>query len=282
MQKSPFPLRLSYKGRVFRNVNLNKGIKSEKYQMGAELFGANEYFGDIESILIAFRVAEKIGINDFKIVIGDIRLLNLLMSKINNSQKYKNLLTGKQFSNLKKVITDMEIDENLKKILIFLPYAFGDIKILEELFKKSLFDKEIKDRIEYIKNTFIKLISLGVDEDKLIFDAGETRGMDYYTGLNFDIIHTERGVSLGGGGRYDSLTEKFELKNISACGVAFNIEEILRFYNPDKLTKDFDYLIIGEENLPKAEKLRQEGNSVFWIQDKIDEVKVKTWYKFKN
>jgi ATP phosphoribosyltransferase regulatory subunit len=280
-KEAPLPLRLSYKGRVFRNVNLNKGIKSEKYQMGAELFGAEDIFGDIESILLASKVMKALDIQDYKIVIGDIQLLNFVLEKTNNNEEYKNYLTGKEFSKLKETVEKFDISENLKVFLKQFPYAFGDIKVFDELLKNSDFDKTVTDRINYLKKLFLKLISLGIDENKLIFDAGETRGLDYYTGLNFDIIHIERGVVLGGGGRYDSLMNNFGF-NMTACGVAFNIEEIMRFYISSMANNDFDYLIIGEENIDKAEQLRNEGKSVFWISSKEDKENIISYYKFKN
>ena len=64
----PTPIRLRYKGRIFKNVNINKGLRSERHQIGLELFGEDELFGDIELILIGLKGLFALGFNDFKIV----------------------------------------------------------------------------------------------------------------------------------------------------------------------------------------------------------------------
>lgn len=281
MSEAPLPLRLSYKGRVFRNVNANKGIKSEKYQMGGELFGADAIYGDIESVLVATRVMDKLDVADYKIVIGDVDFLNKVLNGIDNTDAYRNCLTGKQFSKIKEIVAGMDASDELKTFLISLPYAFGTLPVFEELIASVSFDKAIQDRITYVRGVFQKLIDQGVPSEKLIFDAGETRGLGYYTGLNFDIIHEERGVSLGGGGRYDQLMGHFDLP-MSACGVAFNIEELMGYCEFAEAEVDFDYLVMGESQLEKAESLRKEGYTVFWTSEVADKEKICSWYKFKN
>jgi histidyl-tRNA synthetase len=54
------------------------------------------------------------------------------------------------------------------------------------------------------------------------------RGLDYYTGTVFEVVtHEVQMGSLGGGGRYDNLTEVFGLKNMSGVGISFGAERIL-------------------------------------------------------
>jgi ATP phosphoribosyltransferase regulatory subunit len=281
MPDAPKPLKLSYKGRVFRNVNTNKGIKSEKYQMGCELFGASEFFGDYESIIIAFSVMNDLGLTNHKIVLGDANLLKLVLNLSRNSKEYELCLTGKKFYLLDSCVTKLKLNNEEAVFLKYFPYAFGDLEILNKLKEKCFFNKDISKRIDYIITLFEKLIGAGVPKEQLIFDAGETRGMNYYTGINFNIVHTERGVSVGGGGRYDKLMNYFGM-NLTSCGVAFNIEELLSFYNLNDDDIDFDYLVIGINLLSESEKLRNQGYSVFWIENKEDLEKLKSWFKFKN
>jgi histidyl-tRNA synthetase len=60
------------------------------------------------------------------------------------------------------------------------------------------------------------------------FDISLARGLDYYTGTVFEVVTNEVQMgSLGGGGRYDNLTEVFGLKNMSGVGISFGAERIL-------------------------------------------------------
>ena len=52
------------------------------------------------------------------------------------------------------------------------------------------------------------------------------RGLDYYNDLTFEFI-TKDGLVLGGGGRYDRLSEILGLGTFNGVGVAFGIERIM-------------------------------------------------------
>jgi histidyl-tRNA synthetase len=53
------------------------------------------------------------------------------------------------------------------------------------------------------------------------------RGLDYYTGPVFELHHSSLAVALGGGGRYDRLTEKFGGPSLPACGGSIGFERLL-------------------------------------------------------
>jgi histidyl-tRNA synthetase len=58
-------------------------------------------------------------------------------------------------------------------------------------------------------------MELGIDNQDLVFNITLARGLDYYTGAIFEV--KAKGVemgSIGGGGRYNNLTEVFGVKNI--------------------------------------------------------------------
>ena len=62
---------------------------------------------------------------------------------------------------------------------------------------------------------------------QILFDPKLARGLDYYTGCIMEVIDPKAQIgSLGGGGRYDNLTEVFGVKNMSGVGVSFGAERI--------------------------------------------------------
>ncbi len=63
-------------------------------------------------------------------------------------------------------------------------------------------------------------------ELKLTVEAGFARGLEYYTGLIFEIYVPEVDIALGGGGRYDGLIELFGGEHTPATGVALGIDRI--------------------------------------------------------
>jgi histidyl-tRNA synthetase len=54
------------------------------------------------------------------------------------------------------------------------------------------------------------------------------RGLDYYSGIVFEVFDQQTKVgALAGGGRYDTLTELFGRKDMGAVGAAAGVERIL-------------------------------------------------------
>jgi len=279
MADFPLPARVCYDGRVFRNVNLNKGIKSEQLQVGAELYGNDKLDADTELLMLAKRAFGDLKIKGCKYVFGHSgftrRALELAGDK---KTEYHKLLDAKNVDSIKKLITG---SSEADKFLAFLPKAFGGIETIEKIISSCAFDKELSEHIGYIRSLFRNLISLGFDKNDLIFDASESRGLDYYTGITFDILHAEVGENLAGGGRYDNLTKNFG-RDVPACGVVFNIEEIYRVDKSDIKLKEIDWLVVGKENFAKSEHLRGEGYTVFYAGDEQKKSELEKSYSFRN
>lgn len=106
-------------------------------------------------------------------------------------------------------------------------------------------------------------MELGIDNQDLVFNITLARGLDYYTGAIFEV--KAKGVemgSIGGGGRYNNLTEVFGVKNIPGIGISFGLdrtylvmEELGLF--PENATVKVEYLFAnyGEEEAIEAMKL---------------------------
>lgn len=279
MAEFPLPARVCYDGRVFRNVNLNKGIKSEQLQVGAELYGDSRLDADTELLMLARRVFSTLNVKGCKYVFGHSgftrRALEMAGGK---SAEYHRLLDSKNVAEIKKLITG---DSEAEKLLLYLPKAFGGLETVEQIIKLCAFDSELSSHIGYIKDLFENLISLGFSGDDLVFDASESRGLDYYTGITFDVLHAEIGENLAGGGRYDNLTKNFG-RDVPACGIVFNVEEIYRVDKSDISLKEIDWLVIGKENFAKCEQLRDEGCSVFYAGDENEKSELEKSYSFLN
>ena len=137
---------------------------------------------------------------------------------------------------------------------------------------------------DILLNELESLSNLIDNDDSLIdieFDLSLARGLEYYTGLiyevssksNFDI------GSLGGGGRYENLTEAFNLKDNSGIGISFGLDRIYHVIEdlglfPKNIALNNDILVInfGKEYLIKISSLindlRSNGRNVFVYPDK--------------
>ncbi|CAN5326477.1 hypothetical protein BH11ACT4_BH11ACT4_17890 [soil metagenome] len=59
------------------------------------------------------------------------------------------------------------------------------------------------------------------------FDPWLVRGMGYYTGAIFEVVHPALGYSLGGGGRYDNMIGRFLGTDVPAAGFSFGFERVV-------------------------------------------------------
>lgn len=282
MNDYPLPLRLYYLGPVFRSVALDGGHKSEEYQIGWELIGAEELWGDMEMFSMTEAALSSICLDGYNIVVGDSMFLSRVMELAGSyADKLQDAIACKMRNEIENIATEGKFSENLKRLVLKLPMAFGNVEEICKLEDVAAFDKILWERLQYIFKLFDNLKQNGFDTDKIIFDPSETKGLGYYTGLNFKIVHPESGYALGGGGRYDNLMAKFG-KTTSACGMGLRIDELMRFNICMDDGAAFDYLAAGSENFGKAIELRKAGYSTLFVADKSKAEKFLRTYKFKN
>ena len=60
------------------------------------------------------------------------------------------------------------------------------------------------------------------------------RGIAYYTGIVFELLDGNSGLSLGGGGRYDGLARNMgSPRDVAALGFAYDLDRLLDRIAPD-------------------------------------------------
>ena len=111
---------------------------------------------------------------------------------------------------------------------------------------------------------------------KVVFDWTLARGLDYYTGIIFEISPPKQVSvgSIGAGGRYDDLTGVFGMKDMSGIGISFGLDRIeLVLYEldlfPPALHTSIDVLVVNfsvemtTSLLPYISELRKQGKRIF-------------------
>src|SRR6185312_4006124 len=94
----------------------------------------------------------------------------------------------------------------------------------------------------------------GYGPDRVLFDTGVVRGLDYYTGAVFEAqltfpVKNEDGDevvfgSLAGGGRYDDLVARFTGQQVPATGISIGVSRLLTALRSRGLTGDLEPLIV--------------------------------------
>ena len=63
------------------------------------------------------------------------------------------------------------------------------------------------------------------ERSHVVYDLGEVRGLDYYTGVHFEVFVSGAGRAAGAGGRYDELMGRFG-RPMPAVGVSIDLDAI--------------------------------------------------------
>lgn len=133
-------------------------------------------------------------------------------------------------------------------------------------------------------------VSLGVRKAMMEFMPTLARGLDYYTGMIFEIILPEyEGGSVGGGGRYDNLVKDLVGYDTPAVGMAFGFDRLIdALVDLDKFPKDLGsstqvlVTIFGPEQIAYSARtcrdLRDKGVSVELYADSTRKLEAQLKY----
>ena len=296
LSDEPKPLRLCYYGNVFRYQESHAGREREMFQVGCELIGPSSPEADAEIIAVACEAVKGLGIEDFKIVIGHGGYLYGIIAYLRgssgqsfspeNEQSLQEAI-GKKDGDLIESILDMvKVKDKVKRRLLQIPNLFGG----EEIFDKASViakNRVSSDAIENLQQIY-SILRLHQLQDYILFDLCDIRGIDYYTGMFFEVFAPGMAYPAGRGGRYDNLIGKFG-HECPSTGFAINLESIIMAKEKQgRFTVDngINFLITGGNKDKKnvidlARKLRESGYRVV-MDTGIPDVDISVAYAKKN
>jgi ATP phosphoribosyltransferase regulatory subunit len=231
IKKEMFPMKLCYSQNIFRVNEILNGKLSEFTQSGMEILGAYGIRGDVEAIYTGIEALQKIGLEDFKIEIGDSKFFKELTETINLDESKKEtlrmLIQNKNISALKEFLDDNKdnIDENISLVLERLPELFGGKEVIKET--QKLLNKVYNiTSLKCIEDVYEIMDKLGLSK-YISIDLGMVQNLNYYSGLIFRGYCMEVGDTILSGGRYDKLIENFG-ESLPATGFAINVDIVLQ------------------------------------------------------
>jgi len=246
------PLKLFYEGPMFRYEQPQAGRFRQHYQIGFEIIGTNDPIYDAQIILLATNFLEELKIKKMNIQINSIGC-NICR------QKYKRRLLA-YYENKQN-----ELCADCRKRLSINPLRILDCKNQHcEIFKKDA--PIILDNLCPSCKTHFRSVLEYLDEASLtyVLNFHLVRGLDYYNRTVFELFSDEFDFALGGGGRYDYLSQMLGGPKIPAVGVSFGIErlvEVMKIKNIEGITikKPKVFLIqLGNQAKKKSIKILKE------------------------
>lgn len=266
LSKRPKPLKLFYFGPCFRYENPQSGRFREFFQFGAEIIGAKTPETDAEAIALAVHQIKALGLKRFDVRIGFIGVYRELLRKLGFSDKDAalalHMLDKGDIEGFRKLGSRSKVPDDAVGHMLSLRDIKGGKEALE-----ALGAGPAKDHLMRLVDT---LGALGVDRWEI--DLGIIRGLDYYTGMVFEIDAPNLGAEkqICGGGSYDLVPLFGGERDIFTTGFATGFDRVLMALDKEGMKieeKPLDaYVVpIGDDVLDKAigiaEKLRRSGIS---------------------
>ncbi len=245
MKDYPRPLRLCYSGGVFRYMPHRGEEEKELHQVGVELIGLDAPEADAEMIAMAARALENLGLSDYTISVGHMGFITGIMEALPEHlvNPVKKALAEKNRSETRRICG--ELDHPWREILENLPTLYGHVGILEEARKLLKGQERLLAPLDYLQVLHSMVETYGLAH-RVVIDLAEIRGFQYHTGMVFEVFTERTGRSLGGGGRYDQLLEKFGSPE-PATGFGMNVDAILKALEQGEApwpSFQIDYLLV--------------------------------------
>jgi histidyl-tRNA synthetase len=222
LSTQPRPLKLYYVGNCFRYENPQSGRYREFFQIGAELIGSKNPETDAEVISLAINILRSAGLEDFVVRIGHIGILKSMVKDEIKDEKVAadvlRLLDKEDFDAMGELFDARALPRKLFDKIVAYADVKGDITVLNNL--------DTTEATEHIKEIFDVLKIYGIEDCQV--DLGIVRGLDYYSGMVFEIDAPKLGAEkqVLGGGSY-TLSELFGGEPVFSTGFAIGIDRTM-------------------------------------------------------
>lgn len=230
---------------LMRYENPQKGRLREHWQFNCDLFGADESVAAIEIFLVLNSLLKNFGANSsqFGILVNDRRIVDGLFQKILNLKPEEAYKLYKIIDKSKKV-TKEALDKMVGEVIadqlrkdIFLKYL--NLKSFSEL-DQLLTTLNLNDE-KNILMSFVASLELVSLSDVVQYDPTIVRGLDYYTGIVFEVFdkHPDNRRAICGGGAYANLLQIFNEQPLPGIGFGLGDVTLTDFLVTHQLLPDF-------------------------------------------
>ena len=247
LRGEPKPLKLFYFGPAFRYERPQSGRYREFWQFGTELIGANTPQADAENIALAYDCIKGARIEE----VVNMNISNLKILKCHLKSK------GLSSEEIEELFHVIDKGDETEEILDRFELGEEFIELLDAPFQEIPKYIEESEHYKYLEEVIDYLSYYGVEEEDFSVDLRTVRGLDYYTGVVFEIDAEKLGAQkqICGGGDY-YLGDIFGI-DVSSKGFSFGFDRLLLAIKKEgkglKKERGGCYLIpIGEEAIPYA------------------------------
>lgn len=254
----PHPFKAFNLGPVWRAERAQKGRYREFTQCDVDIIGSDSWGAEVEVITAILAVFKAFGLEGVKVHLNDRRAVDASLAAAGVPEDKRGQVCV-SVDKLDKIGRDA--------VLLELTGLVGQPTtdaLVKTLLAESAPAADPLDKIIHAVKALVPAADIAVDPSLM-------RGMGYYTGPVFEFRHASLSGSLGGGGRYDKLTEKFGGPSTPACGGSIGFERLMLILeeggkNGDHASPDAVVTVFSDElrgrSLEVGAALRAKGLSI--------------------
>ncbi|QES90851.1 histidine--tRNA ligase [Rhizosphaericola mali] len=225
-----FPYRRYQIQPVWRADRPQRGRYREFYQCDADIVGSNSLLNETELLQIYSQAFSKLKV-DVEIHINSRKMLSALAEICGGLDRLTSItiaidkLDKIGLDKVKEELAQRDLESNQIEIIEkYLQISGSNTEKIAAI--KSLMGDNASAKVGLEEIEFL-LSHAGALQQEVVVDFTLARGLDYYTGIIFEVKakNVQMG-SIGGGGRYDNLTGLFGVNGLSGVGVSFGIDRI--------------------------------------------------------
>ncbi len=236
LKMAPKPTKVYYFGNCFRYEEPQRARYREFWQFGAEIIGSDHQEAEAELIALAYHITNTLGIKA-ELHVGHVGLLREILRTANMSDamisRAMRLIDKGAKSELTELMSDIGLESSKKEDLIHLIDSRGEAA-MEEARRMIAKDSEAQEQLGRLEQL---LELLRYYEVSYTLNLGIARGLDYYTGMVFEIY--EAGDKLGaqrqicGGGTYRLAALFGSSEDIPSTGFAFGFDRLAEIFQDE-------------------------------------------------
>lgn len=229
-RESSKPLRWFSIPNLMRYEKPQRGRVREHWQLNCDVFGSPGRLGEIEILQVAVELFQSYGATSehFEILLNDRAIVDAVfkvMMKTSDEQTYRlyKIVDKAKKVNLdavKKMVGEVGLTSEAENIF----YSYLQLKSFEEAV--SFLENHSQSLLAEPFKEFISLATKAGLLNYLKYDPTIVRGLDYYTGIVFEIFdkHPDNRRALCGGGAYANLLQIFNEDPLP--GVGFGLGDV--------------------------------------------------------
>ena len=226
------PAKFSSFGGVWRYDEPQKGRYRYFHQWNVEVFGLPSVESESEIIEFASVLFAKLGIGNSLICINHRELVESFIKKT-----YPGFENDRDWTVIGDSFRMMDKAAKKPRKELLAEYSKLPVQYAESLLDfaaahgtpeqvESAADVKNLEKWDHLKNLWDSLENRQVSSKEI--NLGIVRGLDYYSGVVFEVFDHDIGNdALAGGGRYDRLTKAFGREDIGATGMAGGVERTI-------------------------------------------------------